>query len=226
MTAPVVSLCDRTGNMVRPWVDAGYRVTTVDLQPATWEHPLRHHMVGDVMDFHLEQASIVFAFPPCTHLAGSGARWWKDKGMKALISGLSVVERCRELCETSGAPYMIENPVGSLSKYWRDPDYTFHPVHYAGYAPDPERDGYSKKTCLWTGGGFVMPDRKPGEPNLGAMIHRMSPSDDRADKRSVTPMGFARAVFEANHRRLKSRNASATADSAPSRVTLNPDGAE
>jgi hypothetical protein len=93
---------------------------------------------------------------------------------------------------------MIENPVGSLSKYWRDPDYTFHPVHYAGYAADPETDGYSKKTCLWTGNGFVMPDRKPGEPNLGAMIHRMPPSEDRADKRSITPLGFARAVFLAN----------------------------
>ncbi|MGE3709603.1 MAG: hypothetical protein AB7G35_08020 [Hyphomicrobiaceae bacterium] len=93
---------------------------------------------------------------------------------------------------------MIENPVGTLATYWREPDYTFHPVHYAGYAPDPFADEYTKKTCLWTGNGFVMPDRRPGEPTLGSLMHRLSPSDDRADLRSATPMGFAIAVFQAN----------------------------
>ena len=184
---------------------------TVDLRPEANPHPLRDHVTADVSNFdwhsmrQLAQADIgmVFAFPPCTDLASSGARWWKSKGLGRLIEALQLVEACRRICDESGAPYMIENPVGSLSKYWRDPDYTFHPVHYAGYAPDPETDGYSKKTCLWTGGGFVMPDRKPGEPNLGAMIYRMPPSEDRADKRSETPLGFAYAVFAANRHLLK-----------------------
>jgi hypothetical protein len=35
-------------------------------------------------------------------------------------------------------------------------------------------------------------------PNLGSKMHRVSPSADRANIRSETPMGFARAVFEAN----------------------------
>ncbi len=198
----ILSLCDRTGTMVEPWLAAGVPCVTVDLKEAAYSHPFRRHLREDVRTLVLPGGYpiAVFAFPPCTHLASSGARWWKGKGMGLLIEALQAVEACRRLCEDSGAPYMIENPVGSLSKYWREPDYSFHPVHYAGYSPDPKADGYSKKTCLWTGGGFVMPDRKPGEPSLGALIHRMPPSEDRADKRSATPAGFAHAVFEANRR--------------------------
>lgn len=64
---------------------------------------------------------------------------------------------------------------------------------------DSENDGYHKSTCLWTGGGFVMPEKKPipfnDKPNF---IHLASPGEDRANIRSVTPMGFAYAVYEAN----------------------------
>lgn len=205
----VLALCNRTENMVRPWLEAGIPAVTVDQKPADREHPLRAHVVGSVQDFVLRRGrpAFVIAFPPCTHLASSGARWWKAKGLGAVIEALGAVDACRRICEESSAPYMIENPVGSLSKYWREPDYSFHPVHYAGYSPEPEADGYTKKTCLWTGGGFVMPDRKPGEPSLGALIHRMSPSDDRADKRSVTPLGFAYAVFAANRHHLQAEAA-------------------
>jgi hypothetical protein len=199
----VLSLCDRTGNMVRPWLEAGFRCTTVDLQPEINPHPLRTHIQGDIKALAPMRASIVFAFPPCTDLAVSGARWYRDKGLKGLIGALELVEACRVICEESDARYMIENPVGTLKTYWRDPDYIFHPVHYSGYAPAPEADAYTKKTCLWTGNGFVMPDRKPGEPTLGSMMHRLPPSEDRANLRSATPLGFAYAVFDANAAALR-----------------------
>ncbi len=192
----ILSLCDRTGNMVRPWLEAGHEAVTVDLQPAAWAHSRRTHLKADVRQvghLSLGRFDFVAAFPPCTHLASSGARWFRDKGLGKLIEALEIVEACRVICEKSGAPYMIENPVGTLATYWREPDYTFHPVHYAGYGD--EADEYTKKTCLWTGNGFVMPPRKPGEPTLGSLMHRLPPSEDRADLRSATPMGFARAVF-------------------------------
>ena len=202
-----VFLCERSGNMARPWCEAGIKCVTVDLQPATWVHPNRTHIVRDVkvMAHSIATWNVRFiaAFPPCTHLSSSGARWWKDKGLRALIEGLELVEACREICEGSGAPYMIENPIGRLATCWRQPDYSFHPVHYAGYAADPEGDEYTKKTCLWTGNGFIMPDRKPGHPTLGSKMHRLSPSADRADQRSETPIGFATAVFQANQKRIK-----------------------
>lgn len=201
----VLSLCDRTGNMVKPWLEAGHRCLTVDLQSAEGRHPLRTHFKMDVQEFGASnyKPAIVFGFPPCTHLASSGARWFKDKGLSKLIEALQIVEAVRSICEQSGAPYMIENPVGTLATYWREPDHQFHPVHYAGYAPDPSADEYTKKTCLWTGNGFVMPDRKPGEPTMGSLMHRLPPSDDRADLRSATPLGFAYAVFNANRHILE-----------------------
>jgi hypothetical protein len=145
------------------------------------------------------EASIVFAFPPCTNLAVSGARWFEDKGLEALHDSLGVVLACKRICEASGAPWMLENPVGTLSSYWRKPDYTFQPWQYG--------DTYTKKTCLWTGNGFVMPEpwiaHKPAD--VKASIHLMPPSADRGDKRSVTPEGFARAVFAVNEPLVRSR---------------------
>lgn len=190
--------------MVQPWLEAGYRAITVDLQEQDNPHPLRTHIARDVREITLTPSNniaAVFAFPPCTHLAVSGARWFKDKGLPALIEGLSIVNACRELCEALGAPYMIENPVSTLSTYWRKPDHIFHPWQYTAHEP---ADNYTKKTCLWTGNGFVMP-APAVTAGLGApddRIHKAPPSAERGDIRSATPMGFARAVFEANARQL------------------------
>jgi len=201
----VLSLCDLSGNMVRPWAAAGFQCVCVDIQ-----HPV---LPGDVdrSTPNIARISadvrtwkpwnwkplIVFAFPPCTHLAASGARWWKGKGLGTLIEALTLVERCREICEASGCPWMLENPTGSLSTYWRHPDWSFDPCDYGGYL-DPPGDAYTKRTCLWVGGGFRMPPKRPVYPTEGSLMHRVSPSVERANIRSRTPMGFARAVFEAN----------------------------
>jgi hypothetical protein len=197
-------LCDYTGNMARPWADAGYDCWCVDIQ-----HSIRADRVegnirfvwGDVRSWcppNGVRFEFVAAFPPCTHLASSGARDWFKKGHSLLTDALELWTACQVAASYSGAPYCIENPVGALSRHMREPDYTFHPCDYAGYAADPAADAYTKKTCLWTGNGFVMPNRRPVEPTLGSMMHRLPPSDDRANQRSATPSGFARAVFEAN----------------------------
>jgi len=204
VTGRVLSLCDRSGVMVKPWLEAGYDCTIVDLQ-----HPKGESVEGgltrvgaDISTWlpPLDDYRIVFAFPPCTHLAVLGARWFRDKGLAALIEGLTLVEAARRICEWTGAPYMIENPVSTISTYWRKPDYTFQPHEYGGYLPGGG-DAYTKRTCLWTGNGFVMPEKRPVEPTEGSKMHLLPPSPDRADLRSVTPEGFARAVFEANHGR-------------------------
>lgn len=205
----VLSLCDYTGNMVRPWAEDGYECVCLDLQHTgrTFE---RFASGGSIEKLQMDvfqcpspttvDYDIVFAFPPCTHLAVSGARWFQSKGMKALIESLSVVEQCRELCEESGAPYMIENPVSTLATYWRKPDHAFDPYQYAGYLQEPSTEAYTKKTCLWVGNGFVMPKPKAVKPAHGSKMHRLPPSKDRANLRSETPKGFARAVFEANRK--------------------------
>ena len=202
----ILSLCDRTGNMVKPWVAAGHSATIVDVQHDSGRDGKLFRWGEDVTVLPKMAANrkwdpkgydIIFAFPPCTDLAVSGARWFKEKGMRRLIDALEIVEACCVICEASGAPYMIENPVSTLSTYWREPDYMFDPCDYGGYL-DPPVDAYTKKTCLWTGGGFIMPEPKRVDPTEGSKFHLTPPGPDRGNIRSVTPMGFAQAVCEAN----------------------------
>lgn len=206
MTGIVVSLFDLTGNMVRPWADAGYDCFCYDIQHK------RVHRNGRItfVPFDLMRAApavigdevAVFAFPPCTHLAVSGARWFKGKGLRALADSIHMFATAAEFCEATSAPYLIENPVSTISSYWRKPDHSFNPFEFTGFELN---DNYTKKTCLWTGGGFIMPAPRRagglGEPDN--RIHAAPPSDDRADFRSATPMGFARAVFQANAPHLR-----------------------
>ncbi len=203
----VLSLFDYSGKMVEPWAQAGYECWCVDIQHESGYRKIRNvvHVGADLLKWILpmpKEYRIVFAFPPCTHLACSGARWWKGKGLRALAESIELVARSAELCEESGAPWMIENPIGALSSHWRAPDSMFDPCDYGGYL-NPPGDEYTKRTCLWTGNGFVIPLPKPVFPYEGSKMHLMSPSEDRANLRSETPAGFARAVFEANHKQTR-----------------------
>ena len=137
----VVSLFDKSGIMVLPWAKAGFLCYCVDL-----EHPAGECREGnivrvgaDVRDWLPPSAEIkvLFAFPPCTHVAASGARWFKDKGLGSLINALQLFEAAVRLAEWTQAPYMIENPVSTVSSYWRIPDYTFDPCDYGGYVDPP-----------------------------------------------------------------------------------------
>jgi hypothetical protein len=196
--------------MVKPWVEAGYNAVLVDPQHVTTriEGPITKFAgtVEDVMEYagHLIRSgdvAMVFGFPPCTDMAVSGARWFKDKYAKDPLfqaKAVMVAEQCRTIGRISGAPYMVENPVSVLATAFGKPQHSFHPADYTAFEP---ADNYTKKTCLWTGGGFMMPAPYKDE-SLGApdnRIHFASPGPERANFRSATPMGFARAVFEANH---------------------------
>ena len=199
--------------MAQPWLAAGYECWIVDIQhPVAYEnHGVtssgKLHMVhADLRQTWLPPRDIinrvaaVFCFPPCTHLANSGNRHKRFKGHRKLAESADYFATSVELCEWLQAPYMIENPVGSMSTYWRKPDHTFHPWHFTGHN---EADNYTKTTCLWTGNGFIMPDRnvKEGLPDPDDRIHKAPPSATRGDVRSITPMGFAVAVFLANSRK-------------------------
>jgi hypothetical protein len=185
----VLSLFDYTGNMVKPWKDAGYETLCIDKQRDNtdilcWLPPRVKYR-------------IVFAFPPCTDQAVSGARWFRDKGLGGLAAAIELVERARDICEWSDAPWMIENPVSLMSSYWREPDSIIHPADYTAFELN---DNYTKRTCIWCGNGFIVPEPRTieGLPEPDDRIHKASPGKERSNYRSVTPMGFARAVFHAN----------------------------
>jgi hypothetical protein len=206
----VISLCDITGQFVAPWVDAGYDAILVDPQ-----HGITHQdgsvlkVAATVLEAmpllgeRIRAGGVVFVagWPPCTDMAVSGARWFAAKAEADpayLAKAVAVAEQCRTVGQMSGAPWFVENPVSTLSKVFGKPNHTFHPWHYTAYEP---ADNYTKKTCLWTGGGFLLPpshtdDTLPAPDNR---IHMAAPGPERANFRSATPAGFAQAVFDVNH---------------------------
>lgn len=204
----VVSLFDYTGEMLRPWLEAGYECHLFDIQ-----HPKGCLRRDDGMftygidlsssdHYYLDFEDVAFlsCFPPCTHLSISGARWFKGKGLRALEESIGYFATSVEIAEALECPFVIENPMSTISTYWRESDHTFHPCHYSGYVDGEEF--YTKTTNLWVGGGFKMPPRSMhndmfDEPDR-TYIHHQSPGEERANIRSATPKGFARAVYEAN----------------------------
>lgn len=217
----VISICDKSGIMVEPWAAAGCVCICVDIQHGiratrTNQHSVKkmnnknggeiHYIYGDARSWKPSQFDIYFhekykiifvaCFPVCTNLAGSGAQDWQLKGLAMLTDGLMLFNSCEQIADWSGAPYCIENPVGCISSHHRDADHYFHPWFWG--------DLYSKKTCLWTGNGFIMPDQKHYAPPPGTTqaIWLMSPGEERQNKRSETPQGFAQAVFDANYKKI------------------------
>ena len=230
----VISLYDFTGEACRPWAEAGYECYAFDIQHpvegrtegnihyrhADLHKPETYHDL--IKEFGDNGELVVFgmAFPVCTDMAVSGAAWFKKKAAADPDFQIKAVDyavwpSC--LFEILGIPYFIENPVSVLATKWRKPDYSFHPYEYGGYIADdqaehprwPEyiapRDAYKKKTCLWTGGGFVMPEKVAvdcegyhGNGYSTAMMKLGGKSQRTKDIRSATPRGFAKAVCEFN----------------------------
>lgn len=195
-----IFLCDKSGVMAKPWAEAGYECLCIDIQ-----HPIRKpraeagivYQWGDVRTWVppeelAHRVAFIAAFPPCTHVTNAGARDHRTKGTGLLRDSLELFSACYSAARWSGAPFMIENPVGKFSDHMQQPDYIFQPWQYG--------DLWRKRTCLWTGGGFVMPTPLYTEEPAGTTnkIWFMGPGPERADLRSLTPPGFARAVYECN----------------------------
>ena len=179
--------------------------------PATFAALLEEFGDGDTL------TTFGMAFPVCTDLAVSGAGHFAKKAIADPEFQAKAVARavmCADFFEALGVPYFIENPVSVLATKWRKPDYSFHPYEYGGYIADDAvehprwpnyiapRDAYPKKTCLWTGGGFVMPDKMPVTVAGGYATQHLKlggKSQRTKDIRSATPRGFAIAVFAANN---------------------------
>lgn len=217
------SLFDGSGIMGLPWAENGHTVYCFNADEANhgeykikMHHENLHYINCWINEFFEDYAAsiglgapdIIFAFPDCTEMAVSGS-----KHKYTSLDSLHMSKMIKRLGEDYNARWMIENPVGKMSTLWRKPDYYFDPYEYGGYMDGSEEsfhpkmpayDGYTKKTCIWAGGGFVMPEKKPGPINIGMFWgwRWLGGNSTRTKQlRSLTPRGFARAVYEANHER-------------------------
>jgi hypothetical protein len=163
------------------------------------------------------RAAFMMAFPVCTDMAVSGAAHFKTKSARNpafQTQAANYARWCGKIGEALGCPWFVENPVSVLSTLWRKSDHRFNPYQFGGYIPEHEaahpiwpeyiaaRDAYPKKTCLWVGGGFKMPDLKPVKCAAGySEQHKKLGGKSMKTKniRSATPRGFSIANFTANH---------------------------
>jgi len=176
----VLVACEFSGIVRDAFIDKGHYAYSCDLIPTERPGP---HIQRDIRGWYdHSQWDLVIAFPPCTHLAVSGARWFKDKKEEQLeaIDFFMWFRNCAErVC--------IENPIGIMSTRYRKPDQIIQPWQFG--------HGETKSTCLWLKN---LPKLKPTNIVEGrvARVHREPPGPDRWKNRSRTYEGIAKAMAE------------------------------
>lgn len=142
-----------------------------------------NHITGDVLEVLDGDWDLMIAHPPCTHLAVSGARWFKEKTKEQA----DALEFVRTLMDAPIGKIAIENPISVISSKIRKPDQIIQPWQFG--------HGETKATCLWLKG---LPKLEPTNIVEGreARVHEMPPGPDRWKKRSLTYQGIAEAMAQ------------------------------
>lgn len=178
--AKVLIACEYSGRVRDAFRAKGHTAVSCDLLPSETEGP---HFQGDVRDFIHHGWDLLIAHPPCTHLAVSGARWFKDK----LVEQQEALDFVRMLLDAPIPCIALENPISIISSRIRKPDQIIQPWQFG--------HGETKATCLWLKG---LPLLKPTNIVEGreAKVHRMPPGPDRWKDRSRTYTGIAQAMAD------------------------------
>lgn len=162
----------------------GHEAYSCDIIPCSGGHP-EWHIQQDVIPLLTQKWDMILAFPPCTHLAVSGAKWFAAK--RADGRQQNAIDFFMQFANSDCPRIAIENPVGIMSTVWRKPDQIIQPWQFG--------HGETKKTCLWLKG---LPPLVPTNIVDGReqRIWKMPPSEDRAKNRAKTFPGIAKAMAE------------------------------
>jgi len=176
----VLVACEYSGTVRDAFIRTGHDAMSCDLLPTDVPGP---HYQGNVLNVIGDGWDLMISHPPCTHLAVSGARWFKEK-QKEQAEALEFV---RLLLAAPIPSIALENPVSIISSRIRKPNQVIQPWQFG--------HGETKATCLWLKN---LPLLKPTNIVEGreARIHRMPPSPDRWKERSKTYAGIAAAMAE------------------------------
>lgn len=178
MGMKVLIACEFSGVVRDAFTKKGHYAVSADLMPSDSEGM---HWLGDVTKIINQDWDLMIAHPPCTHLAVSGARWFKDK----IKEQEQAINFFMKLINSPIGKIAVENPVSIMSTRYRKPDQIIQPWQFG--------HGETKKTCLWLKN---LPLLKPTNIVGGReqRIHKMPPSPDRAKLRSITYQGIAEAM--------------------------------
>lgn len=196
----ILLACEESQAVCIEFRKKGHRAYSCDIEPCSGDHP-EWHIQEDVLpllngncEFKTEDGAkhkikkkwdMIISFPPCTHLAVSGARWFpekiKDGRQQSAIDFFMQIVNCE--CDKIA----VENPVSIMSSKYKKPDQTIQPWQFG--------HGETKKTCLWLKN---LPKLKPTNIVDGRdqRLWRLPPSDNRAKIRSKTFHGIAKAMAE------------------------------
>lgn len=176
----VLVACEFSGIVRDAFAARGHDAWSCDLLES--ERP-GQHVRGDVLGVLGDGWDLMIAHPPCTHLAVSGARWFKDKKREQE----EALEFVRALLQAPVPRIALENPVSVISSRIRRPDQVIQPWQFG--------HGETKATCLWLKGLLRL---EPTRVVVGrqAVVHRMPPGPDRWKNRSRTYPGIAEAMAE------------------------------
>jgi hypothetical protein len=174
----VLIACEFSGIVRDAFIAKGHDAWSCDLLPT--ERPGNHYQC-DVLDIISNGWDIMIAHPPCTHLAVSGARWFKYKEVEQYNALWFVMQ----LMEAPIEKICIENPISIISSRIRKPDQIIQPWMFG--------HGETKATCLWLKN---LPKLQPTNIVEGReqRIFKMAPSPDRWKERSRTLQGIAEAM--------------------------------
>lgn len=175
----VLVACEFSGVVRQAFRNHGHDAWSCDLLPSEDASP--YHLQCDVREVLKDGWDLMIAHPPCTHLAVSGARWFKDK-RKEQADALDFV---RILLDAPIKRIALENPISIISSHIRKPDQIIQPWQFG--------HGETKATCLWLKG---LPKLTPTDVVMGRApkVHYASPGPNRWKIRSRTYTGIAAAM--------------------------------
>ena len=179
----VLVACEYSGVVRDAFIRKGHDAMSCDLLPS--ESSFGPHYQGDIRDIIDDEWDLMIAHPPCTHLAVSGARYFKEK----IADGRQqeAIDFFMMFANNATPRIAIENPVCIMSSKYRKPDQIIQPWQFG--------HGETKATCLWLKG---LPKLMPTNIVDGRLdrIHKLPPSPDRWKERSRTYQGIADSMAE------------------------------
>lgn len=179
----ILVACEESQAVTIEFRKRGFMAFSCDIQECSGEHP-EWHLQQDVLPLLEQGWDAIIAFPPCTNLAASGARWFEQKRKDGRQQ--ASIDFFMQFANLD-IPYCIENPIGIMSAVWRKPDQIIQPWQFG--------HGETKSTCLWL---HNLPQLQPTNIVEGReqRIWKMAPSKDRGKLRSKTFSGIAQAMAQ------------------------------
>ena len=176
----VLIACEFSGIVRDAFAARGHDAWSLDLLPS--ERP-GQHLQTDFRAVELRNYDLLICHPPCTHLAVSGARWFKDKAEEQAAA----IEFFMDCVNAPVERIAVENPVCIMCTRYRKPDQIIQPWQFG--------HGETKATCLWLKN---LPPLKPTNIVSGreGRVFKMPPSENRWKDRSRTLPGIAAAMAE------------------------------